>query len=161
MKHLALIFLFLIAPLCYAEEQVTHSSLVGSWVYFYITKDSFDSTKAVVTEQRLIFLDGQNVSLTISVRDKEYIQNTVYTLKYALSIRENLPYLTLFTPESKEVLGAYLRMPIKNALEISLRPAFGFDTQLYRRNSITVPGQYNPRTQKNEAYRVLPPANRK
>ena len=160
MRHLALITLLLLAPLCYAEEQVTHSSLVGSWVYFYITKDSFDTSKPVVTEQRLIFLDGQNVSLTISVRDKEYIQNTVYSLKYALSIRENLPYLTLFTPESKEVLGAYLRMPIKNALEISLKPAFGFDTQLYRRNSITVPGQFKPKTNKSDAYNVLPPRSR-
>ncbi|MGL5255211.1 MAG: hypothetical protein ACRC9L_09500 [Brevinema sp.] len=159
MKQLAFVFLLLIAPFSYAEQQVTHSALVGSWVYFYITHDSFDTSKPVVTEQRLVFIDGQNVTLNISVRDAEYVQSTVYRLKYALSIRENLPYLTLFTPESKEVLGAYLRMPVKNALEISQRPSFGANTQLYRRNSITLPGQFNPKTQKNDAFSVVSPPN--
>lgn len=145
MKYIFLSLLFIGSSL-HAEEQITHAALLGSWVYYYISTDSFDSTKSIVTEQRLLFTSGSEVTLNIAVRDSEYIQNTTYTLKYALMLRNNTPYLSMYTPESKEVLGAYLRMPIKNGLELSAVPAFRNDlsnsTQLYRRNSVIMPGQF-------------------
>lgn len=162
MKYLWPILFLLTAPLR-AEEQVTHAALMGSWVYYYISRDSFDTSKNIVTEQRLIFTSGEDVTLNIAVRDTEYIQNTTYTLKYALLLRNNTPYLTLYSPESKEVLGAYLRMPVKNGLELSATMAFqnsgANSTQLYRRNSVIMPGQFPPNVMRPEGVITLPQPN--
>ncbi|SFB71740.1 hypothetical protein SAMN02745150_00447 [Brevinema andersonii] len=140
MKHLIYLF-FLFSAQMHAQEQVTHAVLIGAWSYFYITTDSFAQDKNIATEQRLIFRDGQNVTLNIVAKEQEYFQNTSYELKYALSLRDNVPYLTLFSPESKEILGAYVRMPLDNALELASDPGFTKQSQLYKRNSILLPGQ--------------------
>lgn len=140
MKYL--IYLFLLVSLrTHAQVQVTHGALIGAWSYFYVTADTFALDKNIATEQRLIFRDGQNVTLNIVAKEQEYFQNTSYELKYALSLRDNVPYLTLFSPESKEVLGAYIRMPLNSALELASDPGFTRQSQLYKRNSILLPGQ--------------------
>lgn len=131
------IFVFLIvlslSNKSYAEVQVNYASLSGVWAYFHITSDYFTTGKLVASEQKLYFQDNENVVLNVVVKEKEYHQNTTYRLKYSLSLRDNVPYLTLFSTESKKVLGAYLRMPYKNSLEMASDPNFTVQKQLYQR----------------------------
>lgn len=136
MKQIVLLTIFvLINKFAYSQQQITHASLIGAWTYFYITTDYFSTDKIIATEQRLIFQDGQNVTLVISAKESEFVQNTTYELKYSLSLRDNVPYLSLFSPESTQVLGAYMRMPLSGALELAADPNFNIQKQLYKRLS--------------------------
>ena len=132
---LVTIFLISTSSPVYSEEAVTHSSLLGVWTYFFLTKDSFNPDKLLATEQRLLFLDGQNAVLEILAQEAEFVQTTKYNLKYNLSFRDNEVYLSLFSPESDKVIGAYIRMPLKDALEFSSDPKFRSQRQLYKRNT--------------------------
>lgn len=136
-----LLFLFLFAssvPLS-AQVQITHAALIGVWSYFHITTDTFATNKMIATEQRITFQDGQNAQLTIVAEENEYYQNTAYQLKYALSLKDGIPYLTLFSSESKQVLGGYMRMPYNDSLEMASDPNFRRQKQLYQRKSPVLP----------------------
>ncbi|MGL4677075.1 MAG: hypothetical protein ACRCWI_05355 [Brevinema sp.] len=122
----------------YTEQQVTYSALEGVWSYFHITSDFFTSDKLIATEQRLFFQDKENVVLNVVAKEKDYLQDTTYRLRYSLSLRDNVPYLSLFSAESTQVLGAYLRMPYKNSLEMAADPGFTMQKQLYQRKDFEV-----------------------
>ena len=134
MNKILLIFsMFIITNISYSEQQVNHAALKGLWTYFHITEDFFTDNKMVGAEQHLTFQDGQNITLTIITKENEYLQNTSYKLRYTLSLRDNVPYLTLFSSESKQVLGAYLRIPYAGSLEMAGDPNFKTKKQLYQR----------------------------
>lgn len=137
-----LVFLTLIiSNRAYAELQITYSALSGVWSYFHITSDYFTTGKLVGSEQRLFFQDNERVVLNIVVKEKDYHQTTTYQLTYSLSLRDNVPYLTLFSEESDQVLGAYIRMPYKNSLEMASDINFETQKQLYQRKDIDISAQ--------------------
>ncbi|MGL4388003.1 MAG: hypothetical protein ACRCTJ_01245 [Brevinema sp.] len=125
----------------YADNLVNHASLLGAWSYFHVTKDVFSDQKLLATEQRLIFRDAQNVTLIISAKESEFVHDTIYNLKYTLSLHDNVTYLTLFSTESKKVIGAYVRMPLSGALEMASDPNFIQQKQLYKKVSVSIPSQ--------------------
>ncbi len=125
--------IFLFINISYAEEQVTYESLQGVWSYFHITSDIFSMDRAVGSEQRLLFQDHENVVVNVIAKEQDYHQNTSYKLRYSLSLRDNVPYLSLFSAESEQVLGAYVRIPYKNSLEMASDPNFTQQKQLYQR----------------------------
>jgi len=133
MKGILLFFTLILISTTHYAQYISHSTLIGAWSYFYITTDYFVPDKIIATEQRLIFQDGQNVILRISAKESEFFQDTEYSLKYSLSLRDNIPYLSLFSTESMEVLGAYVRMPLSGALEMASDPNFRTQKQLYKR----------------------------
>ncbi len=142
MKKLLLFTTLILNPhALFAQVQVTHGALIGVWSYFYIGADFFAKDMMLATEQRLIFQDGQNVVLEILAKEKEYNQDTSYKLKYSLSLKDNVPYITLFSTESKEVLGAYMRMPLGDSLEMAADPNFKTKKQLYQRKSPQITGK--------------------
>lgn len=132
-KMLLMFSLFMLTNISYSEQQVNHAALQGVWTYFHITTDFFTEDKMVGAEQRLVFQNGQNITLTILTKENEYLQSTSYKLNYTLSLRDNVPYITLFSTESKEVLGAYLRIPYEGSLELAGDPSFRTKKQLYQR----------------------------
>ncbi|MGL4563092.1 MAG: hypothetical protein ACRCVW_04480 [Brevinema sp.] len=147
MKSVLLLYLFLcMSAVSYANNVLSHASLLGAWSYFHVTADYFSAEKILATEQRLLFRDGQNVTLIISSKESEFIQNTTYNLKYTLSLRDNTTYLTLFSTESEKVIGAYVRMPLAGTLEFATDPNFILQKQLYKRVSLPVPTQTPSRT---------------
>ena len=132
-KMLLMFSLFMLTNISYSEQQVNHAALQGVWTYFHITTDFFTDDKMVGAEQRLFFQDGQNITLTVLTKENEYLQSTSYKLNYTLSLRDNVPYITLFSTESKQVLGAYLRIPYEGSLEMAGDPSFATKKQLYQR----------------------------
>lgn len=136
MVRLLVFFLLVFTSKSYAELQITHSALMGVWSYFHITSDFFTTGKLVGSEQRLFFQDNERVVLNILVKENDYHQSTTYQLRYSLSLRDNVPYLTLFSDESQQVLGAYLRMPYKNSLEMASDINFTTQKQLYQRKDM-------------------------
>ncbi|MGL5956414.1 MAG: hypothetical protein ACRC0X_07435 [Brevinema sp.] len=140
-RLLPLIMVVFLKNMSYAEQQITYSSLEGVWSYFHITSDFFTTDKLVGTEQRLFFQDKETVVLNVIAKEKDYLQNTSYRLRYSLSLRDNVPYLSLFSSESRQVLGAYLRMPYKNSLEMAADPGFTMQKQLYQRKDFEI---FNP-----------------
>lgn len=141
MKSIFMLLLMFTSTI-FGEEIVTHASLLGAWSYFHVTKDFFSDDKLLATEQRLLFRDGQNVTLEIVSKEAEFVQNTSYNLKYTLSIRDNTTYLTFFSTESSKVIGAYIRIPLAGALEMASDPNFRTQKQLYKQLSVPIPGQF-------------------
>ncbi len=144
MKRLLLIIILLTTNNIYSEETVTYDSLVGVWSYFHIGGDNFAFNKLIGTEQRLFFQDRERVILQVIAKEQDFHQDTSYQLRYSLSLRDNVPYLSLFSDESEQVLGAFVRKPYKNSLEMASDPGFVYQRQLYQRKDMILnPGNYN------------------
>ncbi len=146
MIKLLAIILFTTTSIAYSEQAISYDSLIGVWSYFHITQDSFSPSKLVGSEQRLIFQDKERVILQVIAKEQDYHQDTTYQLNYSLSLRNNVPYLSLFSAESDRVLGSYLRMPYKNSLEMSSDPSFSKQRHLYQRKDVVLPQQTLPTT---------------
>ncbi len=127
------LLIFLTAGYSYAEYQVNYNVLQGVWSYFHITPDYFAMDKLVGVEQRLAFQDKERVTLTVVAQEEDYNQDTVYELRYSLSLRDNVPYLSLFSTESTHVMGAYIRMPYQTSIELAADPNFTKERQLYQK----------------------------
>lgn len=147
MKRIMLFTFFLASSQAFAEQQVTYTALQGIWSFFLITEDSLANKRFIATEQRLFFQDGANANLEVLSKETDFRQVTRYQLKYTLSLKDNVPYLTLFSLESKQVLGAYIRLPLKDSMEMAGDPNFKTHKQLYQR--ISDPALFQQRSNSN------------